>query len=180
MKPTVLNLPGYTGSGPQHWQSLWERDHPEYRRVQQRDWEYPVFNEWITTLDQAIREINGPLVLVAHSLGCITIAHWTVQYFAHQPIRAALLVAPADLATNPIAAVDQHFLPIPLTPLPFPSIVVASTNDPSLSIERAEFFAQKWQSRLVNIGQAGHINTASGFGPWPQGEALLEGLLNDS
>lgn len=165
---TVIIVPGLGDSGPEHWQTLWGRDHPSYRRVRQRDWQQPQVDEWVDALERQIRRAPSPVVLVGHSLGCITIAEWAVRHWAD--IRGALLVAPADIDQRPF------FERVPLRPLPFPSILVASQNDPYLEPERARLFARQWGSRLIDIGRAGHINVEAGFGPWPQGEALLTEL----
>jgi len=176
MKPPVLILPGWLNSGPKHWQSLWERDHPEFRRVQQKDWETPKREDWVATLDAAIAACSAPPVLVAHSLGCTTIAYWATQH--SRPVHAALLVAPTDLERAEAPEALHNFRPIPMKKLPFPSIVVASSNDPWLTMERAREFANAWGSRLENAGSAGHINADSGFGSWPIGEMLLGELMS--
>lgn len=165
---TVIIVPGLGDSGPEHWQTLWERTHPSYRRVRQRDWNHPNAREWVDTLDREIRRAPSPALLVGHSLGCATIVEWAQRYW--DDVRGALLVAPADT--------DHHsfFNAVPLQPLPFPSILVASENDPYLELERARWFARHWGSHLVNLGPAGHINVESGFGPWAAGEKLLEEL----
>ena len=165
---TVLLVPGLGDSGPDHWQTLWGRDHPAYRRVRQRNWRQPEVGEWVEALDREIRRAPSPVILVGHSLGCITIAEWAARRWAD--IRGALLVAPADTDRRPF------FDGVPLRPLPFPSILVASENDPQLELERARLFARHWGSRLINLGRAGHINVESGFGPWPEGETLLADL----
>ena len=165
---TVIIVPGLGDSGPDHWQTRWGQAHPGYRRVRQRDWHQPQVEEWVEALDREIRRAPSMPILVGHSLGCITIAEWAQRCWTD--IGGALLVAPAD--------VDQHpfFNTVPLWPLPFPSILVASENDPHLELERARWFARHWGSRLVNLGQAGHINVESGFCPWPEGETLLREL----
>lgn len=168
-KTTVIIVPGLGDSGPDHWQTRWGRDHPAYRRVCQRDWYQPQVGEWVEALDREIRRAPNPAILVGHSLGCITIAEWAKRHWAD--IRGALLVAPADADCRPFFGGR-----IPLQPLPFPSTLVASENDPHLELERARLFARHWGSRLVNLGQAGHINVESGFGPWPDGETLLAEL----
>ncbi len=174
MATSVLIVPGYGGSGPEHWQSLWEAAHPDFRRVAQRDWEHPERDEWVGALDAAVLQAQPPVVLVAHSLGCLVVAHWAAQH--HRPIHGALLVAVPD-AEDPDFAVDAGgFAPIPLAPLPFRSIVVASENDPYAEPERVEYFARQWGSLCVSVGAGGHINTAAGFGPWPFGEELLAEL----
>jgi len=171
---TRLVVPGWTNSGPEHWQSLWERDHPGFRRVQQRDWDHPDRAEWVRTLDAAIRAESEPPVLVAHSLGCIAVAHWAAAH--DRPIAGALLVAPADVERPDAPAPIRNFAPVPLPALPFPAIVVASSDDPYLGLDRAAHFARCWGARLVDLGAAGHINTDAGFGPWPRGLALLHEL----
>ena len=176
MNVPVLILPGWLNSGPQHWQSLWERDHPEYRRVQQKNWDLPKREDWVATLDAAIAACSAPPVLVAHSLGCATIAHWAAK--DPRPVHAALLVAPTDLAREEAPEALHDFRPIPMNKLPFPSILVASSNDPWLTMARAREFASAWGSRLENAGPGGHINADSGFGPWPIGEMLLGELIS--
>ncbi len=165
---TVIIVPGLGNSGPDHWQTRWGQANPAYRRVRQRDWDHPQVDEWVEALDREIRRAPSAAILVGHSLGCITIAEWAQRCWTD--IRGALLVAPADVDRRPF------FDTVPLWPLPFPSILVASENDPHLELERAKLFARHWGSRLVNLGQAGHINVESGFGPWPEGEALLREL----
>ena len=165
---TVILVPGLGDSGPDHWQTRWGRDHPPFRRVRQRNWHQPQVGEWVEALDREIRRAPSPAILVGHSLGCITIAEWAQRHWSD--IRGALLVAPADTDRRPF------FAGVPLRPLPFPSILVASDNDPHLELERARLFARHWGSRLVNLGRVGHINVESGFGPWPEGEILLAEL----
>ncbi len=177
MKALVLILPGWLNSGAQHWQSLWERDHPEFRRVQQKSWDIPLVGDWVGNLDAAIAQCAAPPMLVAHSLGCATIAHWAAKY--SRPVHAALLVAPTDLERAEAPEALHNFRPIPMVRLPFPSIVVASSADPWLTMERARAFASAWGSRLENAGPSGHINADAGFGPWPMGEMLLGELMSD-
>lgn len=171
----VLILPGWGDSGPGHWQSLWERANPRFRRVVQRDWEYPIRTEWVETLDREIRSAGGPALLVAHSLGCLAVAHWART--STLPIHAALLVVPPDVEHPDFPPVIQGFAPIPRERLAFPSIVVASRNDQFGAFERSQSLAQTWGSRLVDAGNSGHINTDAGFGPWPLGEQLFAELL---
>ena len=168
-------LPGYDDSGLGHWQTLWERAHPEYRRVQQRSWTEPVCDEWVAALDAAIIAAGTSVVLVGHSLGGLTIAHHTVRHA--RPVRGALLVAPpnADDPTFPPAI--KGFRPIPRAPLPFPSIVVSSDDDWYMGPDDARALAEALGSRFVLLEKAGHINTDAGFGPWPDGERLLATLL---
>jgi predicted alpha/beta hydrolase family esterase len=173
-RATVLVLPGYDNSGPGHWQTLWERAHPEYRRVQQRSWTAPVCSEWVTALDEAIVAAGGPVVLAAHSIGALTVAHHALHHA--RPVRGALLVAPPDADDPTFSPLVKGFRPIPRVPLPFPSIVVGSTDDWYMGPDDARALATAWGSRFVLLEKAGHINTDAGFGPWPEGERLLAEL----
>jgi predicted alpha/beta hydrolase family esterase len=172
----ILILPGYADSEPDHWQSHWERADPACRRVVQDDWLEPRLDDWLATLDRYVRECDSPPVLAAHSLACALVAHWAAR--ASAQVKAAMLVAPADV-DSPAHTPDEvrGFSPIPLAPLPFPSIVVASTDDPFVSFERAEMFARVWGSRLIALPNAAHINAHAGYGPWPEGQKLLQDLL---
>ena len=176
MSVSVLVLPGYGDSDPEHWQSRWEAADPRLRRVQQRDWLEPRVDDWVTTLDGEVSACAAPPVLVAHSLGCVLVAHW-VQRRGHG-VRGALLVAPVDVdAIADVLAAVESFRPVPLVSLPFPSIVVASDDDVYTTRTRAEMFARAWGSRFVCLAGAGHINSESGHGEWPEGRTLLDGLL---
>lgn len=168
----VLTLAGLWNSGPQHWQTLWEGRHPRLRRVEHRDWNNPQRDEWVAELDAAVGACQGAPVLVAHSLGCMLAAHWAGS---GSPLRAAgaLLVAPADVEAPSYPIATNGFAPVPMAPLPFPCLVVTSTDDPFVTRERARAFADAWGGRLVEIGDAGHVNADSGYGDWPEGERLL-------
>lgn len=175
----VLTLPGWTGSGPGHWQSLWERDHPDWRRVEQRDWERPEPVEWLATAAAALAALHGagerPPLLLGHSLGAVLIA-MLAQRHPEWPIGAAFLVAPADVETAEAAAPLRAFAPLPMLRLPFPSVLVASRDDPFLAWPRAEALARAWGSELVDAGFANHLHTAAGYGPWPEGLARVREL----
>ncbi len=175
---SVLMLPGYGGSGPQHWQTLWEKEHQRFRRVEARDWDHPVRGEWVGNLEAAVAAAQGDgpdVVLVAHSLACLQVAHWAaVTPLTHvTTVKGALLVAPPDPESPAFPPAAAGFTPLPLSPLPFPSILVASTDDPYASTAFSEQCAHAWGSRLVFIGAAGHINAASGVGEWEEGKVLL-------
>ncbi|QMW04447.1 RBBP9/YdeN family alpha/beta hydrolase [Spirosoma foliorum] len=171
----VLIVPGLGNSGEQHWQSLWERQFPNFERVGQTEWDAPVCEDWISKLDQVVM-VGDPstVLLVGHSLACSTIAYWANTF--QRPIKGALLVAPSDTEADSYPSGTIGFSPVPLSKLPFPSIVVASTDDFYVSLGRATLFARAWGSELVNIGSAGHVNVASGYGDWPEGLALLKKL----
>jgi predicted alpha/beta hydrolase family esterase len=172
MSTQVLTIPGLWNSGPQHWQTHWEARHPSFQRVQQRDWDLPDRSEWVANLEMAITDCARPPVLAAHSLGCSLVAQWS-EDCGGQGVLGAFLVAPSDVEAPDYPIEGRSFSYMPLSKLPFPSIVVASTNDEFVSIERANQFAKAWGSRLVIIGDAGHINGASGYGSWPEGEEML-------
>ncbi len=173
-----LTVPGLASSGPQHWQTIWENQHPDrFRRVEQVNWDWPIKGEWVGKLQKEISNLAEPTILVAHSLGCITVAHWAAEYQSPW-IKGALLVAPADAELSKRLAFVIGFTPIPVTKLPFPSIVIASTNDIYASIKRSEKFAANWGSRFVNIGEQGHINAVSGLNDWQEGKDILQTLSN--
>lgn len=168
-----VNVPGLGSSGPGHWQTYFEQGDPDFSRVEQREWDAPDRAEWVTALDRALAGPDPrPVVLVAHSLGCATVAHWAAEF--GRIVKGAWLVAPADVETPHFATVPATgFAPMPLRRLPFPTLVVASTTDEWVTLARARQFAQAWGSELVNLGPAGHLNAASGYGAWPAGRALL-------
>ncbi len=176
----ILIVPGWSSSGPDHWQSRWERNLTTARRIEQLDWINAERDAWVARLIEEIAASVRPVVLVAHSLGVITVVHAAAKIAripAH-PVKGAFLVAPADVDNAHIWPVTEGetfngseagFAPVPIEPLPFPSALLASSNDPYCSLERARGFAKAWGSVLVESGALGHINTASGHGPWPEG-----------
>jgi len=173
----VLIVPGLGGSGPDHWQSHWERSYRGARRVAQSDWERPLRSLWMDRLAEAVESAPGA-ILVGHSLGCALIAHLARQR-PDLKIGGTLLVAPADVDREDCVAPQvREFAPMPLGRLPFRTVVVASMNDQHMTIERARFLANAWGAGLVNAGSCGHINVASGFGPWPVGEKILKELVS--
>lgn len=171
----VLILPGRGGSGPDHWQTHWEAANPDFLRVQQREWSSPDRAEWVATLQQAIMADERPVVLVAHSLSVGLIAHWAATHSG--PVIGALLVAPSDVEAAVYAPGTTGFAPMALQALPFRSIVIASTDDPRVSLARATQFAQAWGSRLDVAGACGHLGSASQLGSWDYGYARLQELL---
>lgn len=177
--PIVLTVPGLGGSGPSHWQSLWESSRPDTRRVELGMWHTPHRNSWVTKLDQAIREAEGPVVLAAHSLGCLAVAWWAElagQTYG-TPVAGALLVAPADVDGGSHEAL-RAFSPSPAKPLPFPSILVASSDDPWVGIDHARNLAANWGSVFVDTGPQGHLNADSDLGWWHDGQVLLDRVLD--
>jgi predicted alpha/beta hydrolase family esterase len=168
----ILILPGLSSSGPDHWQTLWERKHPEYVRVEQQDWFDPSPSNWVRNIESSVATCSEPPILVAHSLATIAVTYWAQSTLL--PIRGAFLVAPADVESpNPHSELLKAFCPVPLKKMPFPSLIVASTNDPYASLERVKQFAQCWGSQILVVGALGHINTASGLGEWAPGHKIL-------
>ena len=173
---TFLTIPGWNGSGPEHWQSIWEAKYTNFRRVEQREWQRPAREEWVDSIETEVREAASPVYLVAHSLGCVAVAQWAADRDA-AGIAGALLVAPPWLSAADTCPEElRGFRPIPTARLPFHSILVGSENDPYLPIETAMRLARRWGSEFVNAGRLGHINIASGHGPWAAGERLLQSL----
>jgi len=173
--PPILIVPGLYNSGPDHWQSHWERELPNAQRVEQQDWERPLLGDWTISLAEAVRQ-NPGAILVAHSLGCALICH-LAQVTGGRGVGGAMLVAPADVnREGPAGRLLVGFSPIPRQRLPFPSLVVASRDDPYVEIDRAEAFARSWGSEFVDLGRAGHINVDSGHGAWIKGRTLLRNL----
>ena len=173
MNCNVLILAGLWNSGPQHWQTLWEHKHPNWVRVQHRDWNNPNCHEWVAELDAAIGACEGPPLLVAHSLGTMLVAQWA-RSGSDLKIAGAFMVAPCDVEAQAYPVDPNGFAPVPMEKLAFPSMVLASSDDPFVEIDRAQQIAQAWGSRFVEIGSVGHVNGEAGLGEWQQGEKLLE------
>jgi predicted alpha/beta hydrolase family esterase len=172
----LLLAPGVNGSGPEHWQSRWQRELPGARRAEQADWDAPRLSEWVAGLDAAVEQCPGA-VLVAHSLGCALVVHWAAAT-GGRAVAGALLAAPADVeADSPRCRALAGFAPLPRRPLPFPAVLVASRNDPYMGLGRAAALSAEWSARFEDAGTVGHINVASGHGPWAEGLALLDRFL---
>lgn len=173
---TLLIVPGWLGSDHDHWQSRWERSLSSARRVEQADWTRPDLDDWTARLAAAVRAAEKPVVIVAHSLGVPTLLH-AVPLLPDGKVKGAFLVAPPDLERDDLDPLLAPFAPVPTAPLPFPSVLVASRSDPYCAYDKAEGFALDWGSAIVDAGDAGHINPAAGFGPWPEGSMRLLGFL---
>lgn len=172
----ILILPGLGSSAPGHWQVRWAEKMRTAAIVEQADWDEPDPEDWADTIVKAVELAAQPVVLVAHSLGCIAVAK-AAPRLTEGKARGAFLVAPPDLerADAPDAILD--FLPVPRDPLPFPSLLVASSSDPYCTLERAADLAGAWGSDFHNAGDAGHINIQSGHGPWPEGLLMFTRLM---
>lgn len=175
MSHPVLIVPGIGNSGPDHWQSRWQAAHPDWHRLQVADWNNVLCDDWVAALDSQLAMLGSNTLIVAHSLGCLTVAHWGALHML--PVRGALLVAVPDPAAAAFpATAARGFSPLPSRALPFPSIVVASSNDPYGSVSHAAACAAAWGSEFVDAGAHGHLNADSALGDWPQGYSLLEKL----
>ncbi|MDD5030715.1 MAG: alpha/beta hydrolase [Rhodoferax sp.] len=173
----ILLLPGWQDSGPGHWQSRWQ-ERFGCQRVQQHDWLRPLRGDWIVRLEDVVLSLEVPVVLVAHSLGCQLVAAWAAISNNTDRIHGALLVAPGDVERDELRALLASWSPPLLQRLPFKSMLVASSDDPYCSPERAAQFASAWGADLISIGAAGHINADSGLADWPAGQALLQTLIS--
>lgn len=176
----MLFIPGLGGSGADHWQTRWRQRLSTGRAVEQDDWDNARRDAWADRIaaEIAARPTGKPVVLVAHSLGVIALMH-ALQMLAKKQaagtlsahdIRGALLVSPPSERTlRETAGIDESFLPVPRDPLTFPSLLIASRNDPWATYEEMEGMALDWGAQIMDAGEAGHINAESGHGPWPEG-----------
>lgn len=176
--PTVLILPGWLGSGPGHWQRQWQQRHG-YTWVEQHDWQRPLRGDWTARLQEAVlaAPVDRPLLLAAHSLGCILTAWWAAHSPDARRVQGALLVAPPDIARADNCEKIPGWAPPMRQRLPFASVLVASSNDPFAELSVASQLAQDWGADFYPLGPRGHINADSGLGDWDEGHALLQGLL---
>lgn len=182
--PTVLIVPGLRDHMPEHWQTFLERELPNARSVPRMDSDRDKLScaAWVARLQDSLAQIEGPVILAAHSAGCMIVVHWAQQH--QRAIKGALLATPADLE-SPLpegyptqeVLLQNGWVPTPRARLPFPSIVAASENDPLGRLERVEALAQAWGSRFVNVGNVGHLNPAAGYGRWPQAEQFVRELM---
>ena len=175
----TLVLPGYANSGPGHWQTRWEALDRTFVRVAMPDWDHPVCDDWCGALDRAVSAAGPqPVRLAAHSLGCLTAVVWAARHYGGSAakVAGALLVAVPDPQGAEFPADASGYGHVPMEPLPFPTIVVASSDDPYGGVPFAERCAKAWGSRFIDIGPRGHINAESGLGDWPEGLAWLASL----
>ncbi len=174
-EPHILTVPGVDDSGPRHWQTIWEKELSGCTRADLGSWHRPNRNAWVNRLNLAIREVGGPVVLVAHSLGCLAVSWWAqMERPAYgDPVVGALLVAPPEVDIAPFDNRLADFAPAPILPLPFPSIVAASRDDPYVEPHRARRLALFWGGQFADAGNVGHINAESELGRWEFGQFLL-------
>jgi predicted alpha/beta hydrolase family esterase len=164
----IIVVPGWRDSGPGHWQTLWAEQLPGVVRVEQDDWVSPSRSAWVSAISRTILDQPEPVVIAAHSLGCIATTHLSLEVSSR--IQGALMVAPADPERRSVLV---DFAPVPYGPLSYRSIIVASDNDPHCPVRLASAYARAWGSEFVRLKNAGHINADSGHGDWPLGIALL-------
>ncbi len=169
--------PGFQNSGSEHWQTLWEKRLPNSHRTRPNSWDFPEHDDWVSALNREISAAKGPVILIAHSLGTITVAEWAAEYDSDK-ILGALLVAIPDVQRPDLPNAIQGFSNPRLEPLPFPSIAVLSSNDPYSALPRGRLFAQRLGAQIEEIGDYGHINHESGLGEWEAGLAWLDQLIH--
>jgi len=183
---TVVLVPGLRGHVEDHWQTRLAASLPGARIVAPLGRTNPVLQARVTLLDQVVEQVAGPVVLVAHSAGVLVAVHWAAQ-FSPTRVVGALLATPPALATElpqEYPSIDElrahGWLPIPRRPLPFPSIVATSEDDPLSNPVRVRALARAWGSRLHPLGAVGHLNPASGYGEWPAAVPLIDRLRDAS
>ncbi|CAL2108474.1 Serine hydrolase family protein [Tenacibaculum sp. 190524A02b] len=168
-------IPGYGNSDKEHWQTYFESKLENSKRIVQDNWIKPVLEDWVDRIEKTLSNENlSDIILIAHSLGGIALTHWVKKY--DKKIKGALIVAPADIENPFEDRALESFTPIPKINLPFPSILVCSTNDNWMNLERAKLFASSWGSELIILKDAGHVSSNDGFGSWENGLKILRKL----
>ncbi|MGL5138085.1 MAG: RBBP9/YdeN family alpha/beta hydrolase [Beijerinckiaceae bacterium] len=173
----ILIVPGHENSGPDHWQTRWEAKLDNARRVEQVDWARPQFHDWQERVITAVANLKRPGIIVAHSLGAITVVH-AAKRLKNPRLKGAFLVSPpGETYMVEHEEIDLKFAHVPRDPLPFPAVLVASRNDPISPYLEAEEWAYAWGAAFSDAGDSGHINTDSGHGPWPEGLMRFAGFM---
>jgi predicted alpha/beta hydrolase family esterase len=182
---TVVIVPGLRDHMDDHWQTLLAARLGRVLTVPPMGRENLDLAARVRAIEQTAGAIDGPIIVVAHSGGAIMVVHWA--QLTRCEVRGALLATPPDFERSmppgfptTYALEAGGWLPVPKDPLPFPSIVAASRNDPLAEYERVTSMARAWGSRLVDIGRVGHLNPASGFGEWPRALPLIDELGADT
>ncbi|MEI2296503.1 RBBP9/YdeN family alpha/beta hydrolase [Ensifer sp. MJa1] len=174
----IIILPGIGGSGETHWQTHWERHYPHARRFQPENWDRPDRADWIAALDRAVAETEAPPLLVAHSLACLLVAHW--QRVSARLVAGAFMVAVPDPGSHAFPLEAASFAGVPEEAFRFPSLMIASSDDPYGSLAYGRLRAAQWGSRIIEVGALGHINGKSGLGDWPAGRALFQSFAMEA
>lgn len=176
MKPSVLILPGYQGSGETHWQTIGKKANPDFR-VEQRDWEEPIASEWAEQLEQTLQKCEKPVVLVAHSIACLVLAHWASK--AHTPIKGALIVAPPNPEEAVFPKSALGFTQTPMMRFNFPSIVLASSDDPYATMAYVDASAMMGKQTDRSWKARSHqYSPKQSRRMWEEGYAYLQSLLH--
>lgn len=179
MYSTVF-VAGYGNSEPQHWQKLWFEKTQNSHWVEQDNWDKPTRDLWIEALNETLLHVKGPVLIVAHSMGCHTVVEWVKEYYTNQNIIGALLVAPPDTQRINFPKEIVGYENPPMQELPFKSIAVLSSNHPYASLDRAHELISSWGSESVEVGALGHINLASHLGYWEEGREILAKLVSST
>jgi len=180
MQRSILIVPGIGNSGEAHWQSRWQQRHAGITRIAPSSWDEPECADWTAAIERAVSASGPHTLVVAHSLGCLAVAHWAARTAQAARVAGALLVAVPDPHGARFPAAAHGFAPLPELRLPFPSLIVASDDDPYAHIAHAERYAAAWGGSLHRIGKRGHINAASGLGDWSDGWQLLERITGST
>lgn len=168
-------IPGYGDSDSEHWQTYFETKLDNCQRVNQDSWTEPILEDWVEQIEKSLEDKDlSNTILITHSLGGVALAYWFQKY--GRIVKGALIVAPPDLEYPAEDLGLESFTPTPRVYLPFPTVVVCSTNDRWMSLKRAEFFASSWGAELITLEDAGHINGDSGYGSWDHGLEILKKL----
>jgi predicted alpha/beta hydrolase family esterase len=160
------------GSEGAHWQTWLERQLPKSRRVEQDDWDAPQLDAWAQSVADTVGSVRGPVILAAHSFGCLAAAHAIAQGLTGDTVAGVLFVAPASPDKFKFAGAFEP------RRLGVPSVLIASMTDPWMPFDQAMRLASQFGSAFVNLGDSGHINTAAGFGPWPRAKYFVDTLIH--
>lgn len=171
----IVILPGIGNSSGGHWQTHWEHGHQDMRRFAPANWDKPDLTDWIESLDRAIHACATPPLLIAHSLACLLVAHWHMT--STKPIAGAFLVAVPDPTSSVFPAEAADFADVPERRFGFPTLIIASSNDPFGTLDYAYRRATQWDAGMIDLGPLGHISEASGLGDWPHGLNLLRAFM---
>jgi uncharacterized protein len=179
---SILVIAGHMGAGADHWQTRLISKLSSAQLVEQADWLHGSLPVAINALVEAVAAAEKPVVFVAHSVGASLVAHSVAALTMRdviQKVRGAyLVVPPSETALLTLSGIDPLFANVPRNPLPFPSLLVATSNDPHSRMEDSASLALAWGSLLVEAGEAGHIDHTSGHGPWPEGMMRFAGFLS--
>jgi uncharacterized protein len=167
----ILILPGRNNSGPLHWQTLWQARMADASRIEVANWADPDLDDWLASLDRAVERCRTPPILIAHSMGCLLSACWSHRRHPALSIAGMFLVAPPNFKRDGFPS--PSFARIPELPLPYPALVIASTNDPYCQIEVAAGLARSWEAGFVSVGPRDHISTEPSNRDWEEGWHLL-------